>query len=195
MYKKQMVFQKILCLFHLISGGLIFFYSLGIMTDLFDSLYSTMRKKDLTQTTVPGSYVYYEMQGFNQLFLKLAIGLILVALVLFLTNTNVRRKYYIGNYVAIVLNVAYGVGFSVWAHLQIEFYKAKFLQIDFAALKEHAETWDTLYTESTFWFDLHYFLFGIVLLLDVLLVVNLFWKRSLMKGERELIGKGKEAAA
>ncbi len=195
MYKKQMVFQKILCLFHLISGGLIFFYSLGIMTDLFDSLYSTMRKKDLTQTTVPGSYVYYEMQGFNQLFLKLAIGLILVALVLFLTNTNVRRKYYVGNYVAIVLNVAYGVGFSVWAHLQIEFYKAKFLQIDFAALKEHAETWDTLYTESTFWFDLHYFLFGIVLLLDVLLVVNLFWKRSLMKGERELIGKGKEAAA
>ena len=195
MYKKQMFFQKILCLFHLISGGLIFFYSLGIMTDLFDSLYSTMRKKDLTQTTVPGSYVYYEMQGFNQLFLKLAIGLILVALVLFLTNTNVRRKYYIGNYVAIVLNVAYGVGFSVWAHLQIEFYKAKFLQIDFAALKEHAETWDTLYTESTFWFDLHYFLFGIVLLLDVLLVVNLFWKRSLMKGERELIGKGKEAAA
>ena len=195
MYKKQMFFQKILCLFHLISGGLIFFYSLGIMTDLFDSLYSTMRKKDLTQTTVPGSYVYYEMQGFNQLFLKLAIGLILVALVLFLTNTNVRRKYYVGNYVAIVLNVAYGVGFSVWAHLQIEFYKAKFLQIDFAALKEHAETWDTLYTESTFWFDLHYFLFGIVLLLDVLLVVNLFWKRSLMKGERELIGKGKEAAA
>ena len=112
-----------------------------------------------------------------------------------MTNTNVRRKYYVGNYVAIVLNVAYGVGFSVWAHLQIEFYKAKFLQIDFAALKEHAETWDTLYTESTFWFDLHYFLFGIVLLLDVLLVVNLFWKRSLMKGERELIGKGKEAAA
>lgn len=191
MYKKQMVFQKILCLFHLISGGLIFFYSLGIMTDLFDSLYSTMRKKDLTQTTVPGSYVYYEMQGFNQLFLKLAIGLILVALVLFLTNTNVRRKYYVGNYVAIVLNVVYGIGFSVWAHLQIEFYKAKFLQIDFAALKEHAETWDTLYTESTFWFDLHYFLFGIVLLLDVLLVVNLFWKRSLMKGERELIGKGR----
>lgn len=195
MYKKQMVFQKILCLVHLISGGLVFFYSLGIMTDLFDSLYSTMRKKDLTQTTVPGSYIYYEMQGFNQLFVKLAIGLILVTLVMFLTNTNVRRKYYVGNYVAIVLNVVYGIGFSVWAHLQIEFYKAKFLQIDFAALKEHAETWDTLYTESTFWFDLHYFLFGIVLLLDVLLVVNLFWKRSLMKGEQELIGKGKEAAA
>ncbi|MBO7338923.1 MAG: hypothetical protein J6U66_02525 [Lachnospiraceae bacterium] len=195
MYKKQMVFQKVLCLLTLISSGVVFFYSLGIMTDLFDSLYSTMRKKDLTQTTVPGSYLYYEMQGFNQLFVKLAIGLILVTLVLFITNTNVRRKYYVGNYIATVLNVLYGIGFSVWAHTQIEFYKAKFLQIDFVALKEHAETWDTLYTESTFWFDVHYLLFGIVLVLDVLLVVNLFWKRGLMKGEASLIGKGKEAAA
>jgi hypothetical protein len=69
------------------------------------------------------------------------------------------------------------------------------LQIDFVALKEHAETWDTLYTESTFWFDVHYVLFGIVLVLDVLLLANLLWKRSLMKGEKQLIGKGKEAAA
>jgi len=195
MYKKQMVFQKILCLLNLIAGGLIFFYSLGIMTDLFDSLYSTMRKKDLTQTTVSGSYLYYEMQDFNQLFVKLAIGLILVTLVLFLTNTNVRRKYYVGNYVAIALNVLYGIGFTVWAHLQIELYKAKFLQIDFAALKEHAQTWDTLYTESTFWFDVHYLFFGILLILDVLLIVDLFWKRSLMKEEAGLIAKGKEAAA
>ncbi|MBQ2101547.1 MAG: hypothetical protein II477_10845 [Lachnospiraceae bacterium] len=195
MYKKQMVFQKILCLVTLISGGIVFMYSLGIMTDLFDSLYSTMRKKDLTQTTVPGSYLYYEMQGFNQLFVKLAIGLILVTLLLFITNTNTRRKYYVGNYVAIALNAIYGIGFTIWAHMQIEFYKAKFLQIDFVALKEHAETWDTLYTDSTFWFDVHYLVFGIVLVLELLLILNLFWKRSLMKEEASLIGKGKEAAA
>ncbi|MBQ3905408.1 MAG: hypothetical protein II743_01445 [Lachnospiraceae bacterium] len=195
MYKKQMVFQKILCLITLISGGIVFMYSLGIMTDLFDSLYSTMRKKDLTQTTVPGSYLYYEMQGFNQLFVKLAIGLILVTLLLFITNTNTRRKYYVGNYVAIALNAIYGIGFTIWAHMQIEFYKAKFLQIDFVALKEHAETWDTLYTDSTFWFDVHYLVFGIVLVLELLLILNLFWKRNLMKEEASLIGKGKEAAA
>ena len=79
--------------------------------------------------------------------------------------------------------------------MQIEFYKAKFLQIDFVALKEHAETWDTLYTDSTFWFDVHYLVFGIVLVLELLLILNLFWKRSLMKEEASLIGKGKEAAA
>lgn len=193
MYKKQMLLQKILCLLTLISGGITFFYSLGIMTDLFDSLYSTMRKKDLTQTTVPGSYIYYEMQGFNQIFVKVAIGMILVTLLLFLTNTNVRRKYYVGNYVAIVLNAVYGLAFSVWAHVQINFYRKKFLQIDFAALKEHSETWDTLYTESTFWFDIHYLVFGIVIILDVLLIVNLFWKRKLMQEEAELIQKGKGA--
>ena len=195
MYKKQMVFQKVLCLVTLIAGAVVFLYSLGIMTDLFDSLYSTMRKKDLTQTTVPGSYLYYEMQGFNQLFVKLAIGLILVTLLLFITNTNTRRKYYVGNYVAIALNAIYGIGFTIWAHMQIEFYKAKFLQIDFVALKEHAETWDTLYTDSTFWFDVHYLVFGIVLVLELLLILNLFWKRNLMKEEASLIGKGKEAAA
>lgn len=190
-----MVFQKILCLLILVFGGVIFLYSLGIMTDLFDSLYSTMRSKDLTKTLVPGSYVYYEMQGFNQLFVKLSIGLILVTLTLFLTNTNVRRKYYVGNYVAIVLNALYGVGFATWAHMQIEFYKAKYLQVDFAALREYADTWNRYYTDSTFWFDVHYLLFGILILMEALLVFNLFWKRSLMKSEASLVGKGKEAAA
>lgn len=195
MYKKQMFFQKILCLLNVIAGGLVFFYSLGIMTDLFDSLYSTMRSKDLTKTSVPGSYIYYEMQDFNQLFVKLSIVLILVAVVLFITGTNSRRKYYIGNYAAVALNAIYGIGFAVWAHLQINLYRGKFLQIDFAALKEHAETWNTLYTESTFWFDIHYLFFGIVVVLEILQVVNLFWKRSLMKGEAELISAGKGAVA
>ena len=190
-----MFFQKILCLLNVIAGGLVFFYSLGIMTDLFDSLYSTMRSKDLTKTSVPGSYIYYEMQDFNKLFVKLSIGLILVAVVLFITSTNSRRKYYIGNYVAVALNVIYGIGFAAWAHLQINLYRGKFLQIDFAALKEHAETWNTLYTESTFWFDIHYLFFGIVVVLEILQIVNLFWKRSLMKGEAELISAGKGAVA
>lgn len=195
MYKKQMFFQKILCLLNVIAGGLVFFYSLGIMTDLFDSLYLTMRSKDLTKTSVPGSYIYYEMQDFNKLFVKLSIGLILVAVVLFITGTNSRRKYYIGNYVAVALNAIYGFGFAIWAHLQITLYRGKFLQIDFVALKKHAETWKTLYTDSTFWFDIHYLFFGIVVVLEILQIVNLFWKRSLMKSEAELVKAGKEAVA
>ena len=99
MYKKQMKCQKAVCLLCMISSVIVFLYALGIMTDLYDSLYSTMMNPaDLTQTTVPGSIVYYNMQEFNSVFLKYSIGLILLACLLYITNTHIRRKYYIGNY-------------------------------------------------------------------------------------------------
>ena len=193
MYKRQMLFQKILCLLTLISGGLIFIYSLGIMTDLYDSLYTALNP-------VKGKDLYYEMQDFNKLFVKLSIGFILVTALLFFTNTNMRRKYYIGNYVAIGLNVVYGLAFTVWAHLQIQSYRKAFLNIDFDALKEnamewHPNDWQTYYTDSTFWFDMHYLVFGILLVLEVLHIYNFLWKKKLMEEETGLIGKGKEAVS
>lgn len=192
MYKKQMTLQKIVCLLAIIASALVFIYSLGIMTDLYDSLYDTMRDpKDLTKTTVEGSIVYYDMQGFNNSFLKACIGLILLSCLLFLTNTHIRRKYYIGNYVATALQVIANVATAVWAHGQIEIYKAQFLQIDFEALAKHAKRWKTLYTESTFWFDVHYAVFAVLLAVSVLLIANALWKASLMKNEKALIEAGK----
>ncbi len=190
MYKKQLRAQKLLCFLAIGISAAVFIYSLGIMTDLYDTLYSTMRNpNNLTQTDVPGSLVYYNMQGFNHYFLLSGIALILLAVLLFVTNTHARRKYYIGNYVASGLYAAAAVGVSVWAHGQIEFYKAQFKQVDFAALKEHAETWGTAYTESTFWFDIHYLVFALLLAVAALLVANAVWKSSLMKQEAALLSK------
>ena len=42
MYKKQMSFQKLVCYSALAAGLIVFIYSLGIMTDLYDCLSSTM---------------------------------------------------------------------------------------------------------------------------------------------------------
>ena len=71
MYKKQMKLQKILCLLAIFSSALVFIYSLGLMTDLYDSLYGTMTDpSDLSKTSVPGSIIYYDMQGFNNTFMK-----------------------------------------------------------------------------------------------------------------------------
>lgn len=194
MYKQQMRLQKLLCLFSLIAGGVVFLYSLGIMTDLYDSLYFTMRSSDPTKVAVPGTYVYYEMQGFNKLFVKTAIVLILVAAFLFVSNTHSRRRYYISNFIAIGLFSVYAMGLTVWTHIQIQMYKAKFLQIDFAALKEYSEKWNTFYTESTMWLDLHYVIFGILLLLAVLHIANLIWKLTLMKNEAELLSSGEKGS-
>ena len=196
MYKKQVKLQKILCLALLMVSAIIFIYSLGIMTDLYDALYSTIRSaKNLDKSTVTGSRVYYDMQDFNKLFLKLSIGMILLCVILFITNTHNRRKYYIGNYCSIALVAAGGIAFSVWAHGQIEAFKAQFLNINFEELAEHAAKRKTLYTESTFWFDIHYLLFGLLLVGIVLLAANAIWKRNLMKEEQALVAGGKETVA
>ena len=196
MYKKQVRLQKILCLATLIACALIFAYSLGIMTDLYDALYTTIRSvKNLDKSTVTGSRIYYDMQDFNKLFLRFSIGMILLCLTLFITNTHNRRKYYIGNYCSTGLVSAAGIAFTVWAHRQIEIYKALFLQINFEELAAHAEKRKTLYTESTFWFDIHYLLFGLLLVCIVLLIGNVIWKRKLMKDEQALIAQGKETPA
>ena len=156
MYKKQMKLQKLLCLALLITCALVFLYSLGIMTDLYDSLYGTFRRG---KTSISGAEVYSDIQGFNKSFLHASIGLILLCLALFVTGTGSRRKYYIGNYTAVFLFSAGSIGISVWAHGQIEAFKAQFLQMDFEALAEHAAKKKTLYTESTRWFDHHYLVF------------------------------------
>lgn len=196
MYKKQMALQKILCLLAICSGALVFLYALGIMTDLYDTLYSTMMNSaDLTQTDVPGSIVYYNMQQFNAVFLKYSIVLILLACLLFITNTQVRRRYYIGNYAAIGVFAAANIFVAVWAHGYIEIFKQQFLQVDFAALKVHSEMWKTAYTESTFWFDAHYCVFAVTILVSLALVANAIWKAKLMKEEAQLIESGKGAAA
>lgn len=192
MYKKQMTAQKILCLAAIIVSAIFFLYSLGIMTDLYDSLYDTMRNpNDITQTDVSGSIIYYAMQAFNRQLLMLSIGQILLAALLFITNTHSRRRYYIGNYVSTGLFTVFAVYNTVYAHVNIEEAKRQFLQVDFAALKEHAEMWGTLYTESTFWFDLHYAVFGLLLIVCALLVANAVWKVRLMKDEAALVEEGR----
>lgn len=196
MYKKQITFQKIVCFALLAAAALVFLYSLGIMTDLYDSLYSTMRNPDdYTESTVAGSVIYYDMQPFNTTFTNISIGLIIVTLILFLTNTHSRRKYYIGNYIAIALSTVCNIAVSIWALSEISAYKAQYLQIDFEALKAHSELWKTYYTDSTFWFDVSYGVFGLLLLLTVLLVVNLVLKILMMKEEKRLIGTRKEMKA
>ena len=194
MYKKQMTAQKLLCTLAVIVSAIFFLYTLGIMTDLYDSLYDTMRNpSNPWQTDVEGSIVYYDMQEFNRVFLLCSIGQILLGALLFITNTHVRRRYYMGNFAAIGLFMAGAIGNAVFAEMYIPYYKAKFLKVDFAALREHADMWGTLYTESTFWFDLHYFVFALLLIVSVLLVLNAVWKVKLMKDEARLVAEGGKA--
>ena len=196
MYHRQLTWQKILCFAAIAVSAIVFLYALGLMTDLYDSLYYTMMDpSNPDDTWVTGSQIYYHMQPFNRQLLEYAIGMLLLACLLFITSTHKRRRYYAGNAVSTFAFAAAGAALSVWCHQQIEMYKAEFLQINFEELEFFAEMMDTPYIDSTFWFDAHYVVFALVVLVGVLLIANLCWKFSLMKAEKALIEEGKKVSA
>lgn len=197
MYKIQLTFQKIACYLAVVCGAVNFLYSLGMLTDLYDSLYSTMRNpKNLSQTTVPGSIVYYDMQDFNKLLMYAGIALLLLAGLLFLTQTHARRRYYVGNLTATGLFSVAALGVTAWAHGEISAFKTQYLTtVDFEKLALHAKMMKSYYTESTFWFDVHYAVAALTVLTVLALIVNAVWKLMLMQAEKRLLEKGKAAMA
>ena len=195
MYKSQLRFQKIICLIAVIVAAVYFVYALGILTDIHDALKDTMRNKnDYTQTKVPGSIIFYDMQPFNKLFVNLSIGLILLSCFLFVMNTHVRRKYYIGNYVAIGAYSAGALALTVGSHIEISAFAEQFMTtVDFAAMKEYSDRWGSLYLDNTNLLDLHYVVGGLAILTVAGLIGNMIWKIRLMREEEKLIAQGKEA--
>lgn len=200
MYKKQLTWQRIVCLAAVAVSALVFLYTLGIMTDLYDGLYYLMKDERYPEMDmIQGARIYYDMQPFNKQFTNFSIYLLLLSCLLFLTNTHNRRKYYIGNAVSTGLFVVGSISLSVWAHNQISMFKTQFLEtVDFAAYKKliddaaaKGEAMASKYIDSTFWFDVHYVVFGLVLLVCVLLIDNFLWKMLLMRNEKELIAQGK----
>ena len=196
MYKKQMKMQRIACFLSIAAGALVFLYVLGMMTDLYDMLYTMVpMPDDPSSVKVAGAMIYYDMQGFNRTFLRVAIALLLASCLLFITNTHTRRKYYIGNYAAIGINAVANVAAAVWAHGQIAAFKTQYLTtVDFAQLERRLSRAGT-YTESTFWFDAHLGVFAFSLLAVALLILCAVWKVKRMKDESKLIEAGKAAKA
>ena len=193
MYKKQMTFQRIVCMALLAACVIVFIYSLGLMTDLYDGVYQTYRNG---VSRVNGGEIYMNMQEFNRQLTGLSIVMLLVGLFNFVMGTNSRRKYYIGNYISITLSVICNVGVSVWALLQIMSFRQEYLKIDFAELEKQLSTRaNSYFTTSTFWFDASYVVFGIVFVVTALLIVNLVLKISVMNSEKRLIGSRKDVRA
>lgn len=204
MYKKQLTWQRIVCLAAVAVSALVFIYALGIMTDLYDGLYYLIKDERYPEMDmIQGARIYYDMQPFNKQFSSFSIYMLLLSGLLFITNTHNRRKYYIGNAVSTGLFVVGSVSLSIWAHSQISAFKHQFLTtIDFAAYKKliddaiaQQKPLAAKYIDSTFWFDAHYVVFGLVLLVCVFLICNFLWKMQLMKKEEELIAQGKDVEA
>ena len=186
-----------MCFAALVAGALFFVYSLGILTDLFDTLYSMIpNPNNLDSAKVGGARIYYDMQPFNRTLLRASIGMIVLACLLFVTNTHSRRKYYTGNAIATALNVIAELIMAVWCHIQVSAFREQYLTtVDFTQLEKRLSRYGT-YTDSTFWFDIHYLVCILAAAAAVLLIVNFIWKKRMMRGEKELLASpGKAVSA
>ena len=192
MYKFQMTLQRITSFLLLGAAALVFVYSLGVMTDVYNSFYLLSSYDPIWDPLfyVEGADIYLEMQEFNKQLTTAGIILILSAVSLFLFNTHNRRKYYVANYITIGINAILNVSVVTWMSLEVLKYKAQYLQVDPARVKEVADLLSMDIVMSTFWFDVHYIVFAVVILATVLSLVNLGLKIALMIGERKLLKEG-----
>ena len=209
MYKKQMTLQKVICLLAVIASVVCFVYALGLMTDVYDGLSPVQDAKRVSQMQkmyyrdwpkgepYPDTNfdVYQEMQPFNRTMLMVSIGLILLAVLLFVTNTSGRRKYYVGNYIAVGLNAVAQVAAVCWIHVQVMGYRESYALVNQDFLAFVLEKQSKAFVYSTFWFDAHYFVMALSIIASALLVVNVIWKLQLMKQEARLIEAGKAVSA
>lgn len=196
MYKKHLKLQKLICLLCIIAAVVCFVYSLGIITDIYESTKGAIRDPEkLDKTKIPGAEIYYHMQGFNKEFVGRSLVVLLLSCLIFLTNTHVRRKYYISNYAVIGVYSIATFAFIGWYHAQIEAFKHQFLTtMDFEAMREYSEMWGTPYVDNTNLLDFHYWVAGLAIVSVVALLGNMIWKIILMRNEKKLIEAGKEAA-
>ena len=204
MYKKQMILQRLVCYIVLIAAALVFVYSLGIMTDMYEMKLdyhaeryykNGMTEEALSKVKVAGSEIYYDMQEFNNALTASGIVLILLAVTQFIFQNQNRRKYYIANYITVGANTIGAIYYSYWGLSNILSYKERYLKIDFAELQKLNERYGFPYTESTFWFDASKVVYGVLLAATVLNLLNMVWKVCLMNNEKKLVQAGKEGKA
>ena len=196
MYKKQLKFQKFICLLCIVVAAVTFVYSLGMITDIQEALRGTMRNPlKPTQTKVEGSWIYYDMQPFNKQFVNLSLIPILLGCLLYITKTHSRRKYYVSNFLAVGAYSVATIGIGLWAHQQIEAFAVQYMTtVNFEQLKEYADMWGTPYLDNTNMLDLHRVVLGLAIVSVVALIGNMIWKIILMRGEKKLLAAGEEAA-
>ena len=182
MFKPQMKFQKLLFTTLLIMSGVVFVYSLGIMTDMY-GLYQTQALGG-----IPGSQIFYDMQDYNHNMVLISIALIIISCLPYVFASNTRRKYYTGNVVATFVQAAALLGTAAYMIINILKYRTQFLTtVDFEYYKTVSEAMDFMYSDST-----AYFTIGIIIALLLIagagaLVYNLNWKNKLVKQEDAIL--------
>ncbi len=198
MYKRQMKAQKILSYLLIAVAVILFIATIGMSTDLYEILYPCYDPEYPDSIDVEGATLYYEIQDFNKLAVRLAIVLIVVSLLIFISCSHTRRKYYLFNYIATGVIAAVFIAISTYIMVGVLNYKTRFLtEVNFDQLKTFAEgagkNYGAIYSKSTFWLDFNIFGCVLVIVSAVLAVLNAVWKFILERNEKMLLNQGTNA--
>ena len=184
--KTQMRFQKILMLVSLVVAALAFVYVLFFLTG--SLAYAT---KYVGSYSIGAEKLVEKSQSFVNTMVTLCIVFIVLAAVLYLTSCNSRRNYYITNYIAIGLFVAYALFMVIFIIVNVSILMNMFFNdINWAIVPEQADKLLNQYPISkgdSYTFVLGYVVAVIVFVNAVLLVLSTVWKGLLMKGEKQLL--------
>ncbi|MDE6597095.1 MAG: hypothetical protein K2K60_00470 [Clostridia bacterium] len=189
--KTQMRFQKILMLVTLVIAAVSIVYALifcsGIMMQV--SLVLEFDNSDLGATEL-----YNASQSFSDLFLILGVILIVATVLLYITACQKRRKYYVTNYVAIGIVLAYQLVYIILLIINVVNINSAYNNLDMAQCELYYNTEANAtygkWSSSTWMISLGYAYAAILFVNMAALVLNLVWKIKLMKGEKKLLESG-----
>lgn len=191
--KIQMKFQKILTIVSLVVAALTFVFAISFLSGGLSAI-QTYRFENIEIETAGVDTFVNSCQSFVGTLIVLSIILICTVLLLYITSTNSRRKYYITNYVAIGIFALIAVVWSVYTLIYLCILLGQYAAIDWEELMAVYE----MYIASNYPNpdkDYTTFILGFVMLVVVLADVavwalNFIWKLKLMKGEKALLEQG-----
>lgn len=192
--KTQMRFQKIFMLVSMIIAALCVVFALvfcsGTLFQIHQNsiLYNKLRDKEY----ITGARdLFNASQNVSDTVLILGIVLVVVMALNYIMGTAKRRKYYVTNYVAIGVTVAFELAVAIIILVLVSNCQSLLNAIDLAACEARFESrlpgaWH--YSDWTI--SLGYALSGILIVNAMVFVLNLVWKIKLMQGEKKLLASG-----
>ena len=187
------------------------FYPLSQLGGQFFKLTKLLNNTEVRFYDEVGYNYFDNIQPFNRLLATFSIIFILLSLLLFVSVSHKRRRYYIFNYVATSVYSVAGVAYSVFSVVNLVKWSAEYGKINFSGaitaaeeeiaevsafpIPEIAEMADTLKTQlelfktdvqqKTAVFIIGIVIFALIIVAAALLIVNCVWKMKVMKAEDE----------
>lgn len=196
----QMKFQKLIVICAFIMACLTFVYAYSFATQFYPL------SQDAAQMYLNdvGRNYYADIQPFNRTLATLSLVFVLVSVLLFVSISHKRRRYYLFNYIATGVYAVSAVAFSAFSFINIFKWMGTYGKINFTEVVGTMKENISLYPEgsalrnalqdeldkfvadvptSTPIFIIGIVLFVLVLAAAALLIVNCVWKKKAMAKE------------